>query len=265
MKKKIILPILTFTLALLVGCGAQKDVEVDNTSPVIESTEDAPTDSSTEEVSLEELASSDIVLPEEPSEIDDVEEILEEEKESDYLTLAKEAEEAGNLTDAYNYYGHAYWEGNSQVQEKINELAMQLPDLDFASILKYTKMCPVAGDDVKTVHIRLEDGTIVENGGSLKASNIEGAVVVFGDEALTEHDYYVASILSVGEYHVAEDPEPNWAYDTIIEKNHEYSLSDTAALLEDTYDNLCITYIDYDVYSQGNYDAAVELNFTLEK
>jgi hypothetical protein len=283
MKKKIILPVILLSIALT-ACG--KNEVQDNPVPEtntetsveeisIESTENT----SLEDVSTKSASIEDTPVVEASAEVSTKETLAEESNEENadatkdtsipvsensqisYDELAQKALNDGDTLSAYEYYGHAYWEGDDTALEKLNELADNITE--FSKIMKYAKKCPTAKDDDKSIHVRLLDGTILKDGDTTNLNSLEGAAIVFGDESLLDgKDYYSAEIASKGAYIVNKDPQPDWAYDTVLEKNHEYTISYAYKALKDNdiYDTLCIAYISLDDYKAEKYDNVKEIN-----
>lgn len=286
MKKKIILPVILLSLALA-ACG--KDNVQDSPVPEIntETSVEEISNESTENVSLEDAstkstsaentpvveASAEVSTKEALTEKSNIENVdatkdtsilASENSQISYNELAQKALNDGDTLSAYEYYGHAYWEGDNAALEKINELADDITE--FSKIMKYTKKCPTAKDNDKSIHVRLTDGTILKDGDTTSLNSLEGAAVVFGDESLLDgKDYYSAEIASKGIYIVNEDPQPDWAYDTVLEKNHEYTISYAYEALKDNdiYDTLCIAYISLDDYKAEKCDNVKEININI--
>ncbi len=270
LKKKVLSAILPICILGLTACGPMNNLTTEEykISPTETSVvEEAVGDISTEYVSISDEATTeesvtDEVVSESSEEVEEIEIV---EDISDYVAMAEEAIYDGDINKAYDYYGMAYWDGDSSVLDKLNELALNVDLSDYYLITKYSHICPKAGDNVKSVHIRLKDGTIIENGESIDSNMLDGAVIVMNDENLSDNDYYLVTLASSGEYFMAEDPEPNWAYDTVIVKNREVDFEFTQSVINEdsTYDNLYVGYIDIEDYRNENYHNVTELNFNI--
>ncbi len=276
MKKKILLTILTICVLGLTACGVQNNSTTNvskDASSVYSSEIESNSESSTDiilndfsatDTSFEDNSSEDMSTKDIPEDVSIVEDTITE-NTPNYIAMAEEAIYDGDINKAYDYYGMAYWDGDSSVLDKLNELALNVDLSDYYLITKYSHICPKAGDNVKSVHIRLKDGTIIENGESIDSNMLDGAVVVMNDENLSDNDYYLVTLASSGEYFMAEDPEPNWAYDTVIVKNREVGFEFTQNLINENsiYDNLYVGYIDMEDYRNENYHNVTELNFNI--
>ena len=276
LKKKVFSVILPICILGLTACGAKNDLTTDVSkdassmySSEIESNSESSTDiilddSSVTDSSLEDNSSEDMSTKDISEDISIVEDTITE-NTPNYIAMAEEAIYDDDINKAYDYYGMAYWDGDSSVLDKLNELALNADLSDYYLITKYSHICPKAGDNVKSVHIRLKDGTIIENGESIDSNMLDGAVVVMNDENLSDNDYYLVTLASSGEYFMAEDPEPNWAYDTVIVKNREVDFEFTQSVINEdsTYDNLYVGYIDMEDYRNENYHNVTELNFNI--
>lgn len=270
LKKKVLSVILPICILGLTACGPMNDLTTEEykipptETPVVE---EAVTDVSTEEVSISDEATieesvTDEAVSESSEEVENVEVT---EDVPDYVAMAEEALYDGDLDKAYDYYGMSYWEGNSDALNKLSEIAANPEFSNFMLMTKYSRVCPKSGDVNDGVHIRLKDGTIVNPGEDINVDNLEGAVIVMNDETLSDNDYYLVTIASVGEYYLDEDPHPDWAFDTVIMKNRETDFEFTASVFseEPEYDNLYVSYLDIDDYNNDNYDNFVELNFNI--
>lgn len=272
MKKKILLTILPICVLWLTACGVQNNSTTDVSKDVssmysseIESNSESSTDIILDDFSVTDTSFEGNSSEDMPTkDISIVEDIITE-NTPNYIAMAEEAIYDDDINKAYDYYGMAYWEGNTDALKKLDELLSNPEFSDFYLVTKYSRICPKAGDEDKSVHIRLKDGTIVKDGESIDINNLDGAVVVMNDENLSDNDYYLVTIASSGEYFLNEDPEPNWAYDTVIVKNREADFEFTQGLIMESpeYDNLYVGYIDMEDYKSENYDNVTELNFNI--
>ena len=293
MRNKLVLAFFASAMVLMYGCGAsQSSGDVVENSPSVEEnvTEAVAHSETTSEESVEAATEASTVEETEPSDEELAKAMLTEASElassgdtdgaiakyeeatgnaltegEAFLALGKIYEDAKEYRKAFDAYGHAYWAGVDSASDKVNEIVSNLEDATFVEYTKYAKRLPRTQDSEQTNHIRLADGTIVENGGSIKASDLDGAVFVFNDMDLKEGDYMLVTIGSMGAYYVDEDPEPNWAYDTIAEKGREVDLEWVVGIVkEENYDDIYVGYIYREDYNNGKYDDDVELNFAVE-
>ena len=117
----------------------------------------------------------------------------------------------------------------------------------------------VVEDATETNHIRLKDGTVIEDGGKIKLEDVKDAVFVLnGKEIKKGDDYLTVAFVSKGRYLVAEDDFVNWAYENTtkggesfpIGKNYEY-------LATGDYDNIYVAIVN-SAEREKAYDEAFE-------
>lgn len=154
-----------------------------------------------------------------------------------------------------------------------------------------TEQATMEPDEVKTNHIRLADGTVVEAGKSVPLDKLKDAIFVLNGDGLKEgEDYLCVCLVTKGEYLVAEDDFVDWAYDmTPIKPGEGFELSTIAELAaEDGYDNIYVNFVnakereekmdeafnaaydkngefDKELYKDPVFESETELNFPVEK